>query len=336
MGIVLALLTAIAAGPTAAPELPGAILRGPAKSLAATCVESTAELAGTHGFAWGLPDHAVARLPVRRMAACLSAVVRPEARPGARRLARLATGRPRTVLSIARLAGWCDGDAAGCAIDRCAAVPEPEGRLACLLRLAPAAAGRARARDLAAVARVRLAPDDFETLAAARAVFADLASEGYPAALANLALVEYRLTNLSAAYDAAVAGAAYGIPAAQALRAYLEVEGFGPRWDLATALHLARSAERAGSADGGAVLSLDVSYLFSPHHWEGLQEAMRAKGLHDGPVDGHFRGAWQDALSAYAADAGLPDGVTLPLLEALGILDGLADTIRPQRVLRRY
>jgi len=263
-------------------------------------------------------------------------LVRAEARPGARRLARIVTGRPATVLAVARLAGWCDGDPAGCAIERCADTGEPAQRLACLTGLAPTAAARPRARDLAAVARVRLAPDDYETLAAARADFASLAAQGHPPSLANLALVEYRLTNLTAAYEAAVRGAAYGLPAAQALRAYLEVEGFGPRWDLATALHLARAAARAGSPDGEAVLALDVSTLFSPRHWRDLQEAMRSAGIHDGDVDGHFRGAWQEALAAFADERDLPQGITLPLLDALGILGTIETTIRPQRVIRRY
>jgi hypothetical protein len=240
------------------------------------------------------------------------------------------------VTALARAAGWCKDDTAGCAIDACAARAGPAARVACFSRLSPAAAARPRASDLSAVARVRLSPDDFATLAAARATFDRLAREGYPPALANLALVEYRLTNLDAAYEAAVRGATYRLPAAQALAAYLEVEGFAPRWDLPTALVRASAAAAAGSPDGEAILALDVSYLFSPSHWRDLQEAMVEAGVHDGPVDGHFRGPWQDALAAYTKAEGLPEGVTLPLLQSLGVLRHLSDTIRPQRVIRRY
>ncbi|MBJ3774278.1 hypothetical protein [Acuticoccus mangrovi] len=336
MQLVLLLLAALWQGPTgiADPGVAAARARfaAPIATAAEHCRRDGEAPRGTGGFAFGRADHQIAAYPATRWLACLAAVEVPQARPAAVRIAAIATNRPRTVAALAEAAGWCDGEA--CGVLRCGAIEHDGVRLACLRRL-PGPASPER-RDLIAAARVKRAADDYATLVAARATFADLVAGGYYPALANLALVEYRLTNLDEAYRFAEEGASYGLPTAKALAAYLKIEGFGGAWDLPGAARLAASALAAGSRDGSAVLALDVSYLFSPQHWRMVQEALVASRIHPGPVDGHFRESWRDALAVFAAGRGLPQGITLATLDALGLLEEVNSTMRQQRVIRRY
>lgn len=332
MAIHWALTVALSLTPATPERLVAPALAGPLEAAAARCVAATAPPRGTHAFAWGVGDAAVKTLPLGVKAACLAAVSKPEARPGALRL--VPSTAPFDVLSLTtvRLMGWCR-TSTQCARLQCATAPSPAAERTCLTRVRPTTA---EGRNQAAVALLRAKPDDFDAIASARETFQALSDGGYYPALTNLALAEYRLTNLEAAYEAAVKGAGYRLPTAMVLAAYLKLEGFGPRWDLTGAFDLLQQALAAGNAEAKTVLAMDISYLFSPAHWRRLQEALAAAGHYEGRIDGHFRGPSFEALTAFAKANGVPDGVTVHTLHALGVLAEVNDTIRPQRYLFRY
>ncbi|WP_146620039.1 hypothetical protein [Acuticoccus sediminis] len=340
MGLILALIAALALAPaTSHSPVEAPITVALSRATAASsdvCTRIGEAPRGTLGYVFGTSDRQVAELPLGTAANCIAALWDPDAHRGAVRVLLQHAPSPDRALKLASELGLCDGAGDLCEVARCKAPSDPKRELDCLSLLKGPAAQRMSARYLAAVAKVRLDPETYSTLIAARQSFSRLVDAGYYPALGDLALMEYRLTNLEAAYDIAMRGAAYRLPAAEALAAYLKVEGFGVGWDLPGALDLARDASIAGTGDGEAVLAMDISYLFSPRHWTMLQKAMIRADLHPGPADGHFRESWSEALNTFTQDHHLPPGVTLGALDALGILKPVSDTVREQRAIRRY
>lgn len=338
--MILVLITALSLTATGLPDPFGGALWRLAGQAATQSADRCHKLGvpprGTSGYVFGTSDRQIVEAGWTEGRHCLAALWHPRAHAGAIRLIRAHAPWPRTALAAAAMGGLCRGAPGACAVARCAAVDEAPKSLACFNQLKGPAANALEVRRLAAVAKVRLAPDAYPTLIDARQTFRRLVATGSYDSLADLALVEYRLTNLEAAYGVAIRGAAYRLPAAEALAAYLKVEGFGPAWDLPGAYDLARDAADAGTGEGEAILSLDLSYLLSPHHYRMLQEEMVRRRLHPGPVDGHFRDTWFAALNRFTKANQLPNGINLSTLKSLGLLKTVSDSMREQRVIRRY
>ena len=335
MGLILALLAAL----TFAPVSDGATLRTP---IAATLTQASAASAaqcrrigepprGNSGYVFGMSDRQVDALSFQEAARCLSAVWHPDAAAGALRVVQKYAVTPADALSAAEWMGLCGDGGSACALLQCEVAVDGKRRVACLDRLKDRGGERMAVRHRAAVAKLRLDPDTYATLIDMRLAFTRLADAGYYPALAELALVEYRLTNLDSAYQTALRGATYRLPEAEALAAFLKVEGFGDTWDLTTALDLARDA----GGHGEGVLRTDISTFFTAEHWLMLQTAMIARGLHPGPAGAPFRESWYEALDEYAAAHALPPGITLGTLDALGILRAVSLTGHVKPTIRR-
>ncbi|MEM7693577.1 MAG: L,D-transpeptidase [Pseudomonadota bacterium] len=192
------------------------------------------------------------------------------------------------------------------------------------------------ADNRAAVAALRKGPHTYERLTKARRGFADAVRAGHLPALANLALVEARLGNLTLARRVADAAVEAGILEAHPLAAYFAIEGIGGPRDLPAALALVRSADAAGAAGTGAVYDLDLAYLFSPKHWGMLQQALTAAGFDAGPANKLFKDQSWAALTAFANRHGVAKTVSLRTLSRLDLVDAVSNTLQTQRYIRRY